>query len=84
MLSSYCRNCGAAHTTTAEMSANHCNGCETARTEAMAGAKEKDPKISPDDLLYKGREALIQRAHHPRVTFISPREFDGRDRSARS
>lgn len=80
MLSSYCKNCGMPYTTVAEMSALHCNQCEQARTEAMqhvrAQATEKKQEVSESDVLYAGRQALMQRAHHPRQTFISPREFD--------
>jgi len=76
MLSSYCKNCGGSFTTTAEMSANHCNGCEEKRKAAMQFAKEQNPEIGASDLLYAGRQALIQAAHHPRQTFINPREFD--------
>jgi hypothetical protein len=86
-LSSYCRNCGDPYTTVSEMSALHCNGCEQARTEAMthatAQAEEQKKTIAPDDLLYIGRQALMQRAHHPRQTFISPREFNRADMERR-
>jgi len=74
-LSSYCRNCGLPNGTTEEMCANHCNNCEEARKTAMQAAKEKDTTLQGDELLYVGRQALMQRAHHPRETFINPRDF---------
>lgn len=79
-LSSYCRNCGKPVATTAEMSANHCNGCEEARKGAITAlvdqAREQKREISESDKLYAGREALMQRARHPRETFINPRDFN--------
>jgi len=75
-LSSYCRNCGTPYTTVSEMSALHCNGCEEKRKAAIQFHKDKNPEASESDLLYAGREALIRAAHHPRQTFISPREFN--------
>lgn len=75
-LSSYCRNCGSGNATAAEMASNHCNTCEEARKAAIQAYVEKNPTSSDSDRLYAGREALMQRAHHPRQTFISPREFN--------
>jgi len=74
-LSSYCRNCGAPVSTTAEMSANHCNGCEEARKGALTAFAEQNPQASESDKLYAGRQALMQRAAHPRSGSISPRDF---------
>ena len=84
-LSSYCRNCGAPVTTTEELSANHCNGCEEARKAAMTAFAEshKDGSFAESDRLYAGRQALIQRAHHPHQTFINPRNFDRGDMERR-
>ena len=78
-LSSYCRNCGKPNGTPEEMGANHCNECETARNEAMQGAaakaNEAKQPMSQTDLLYVGRQALMQRQHSAHQGFISPRDF---------
>lgn len=82
-LSSYCRNCGKQNGTIAEMGANHCNECEEARTNAIKTFVEQatanKTEINESDKLYAGRTALGQRAHHPRQTFINPREFNRMD-----
>lgn len=78
-LSSYCRNCGAPVTTTSEMSANHCNGCEEARKGAITAFVEANPNSNESDRLYAGRQALMQRAYHPRQTFVNPRDFNRAD-----
>jgi len=75
-LSSYCRNCGNTNPTIPEMQANHCDACEKAGLDAREAAQKENPKLSETDLLYVAREARLQRAHHPRQTFISPREFN--------
>jgi hypothetical protein len=78
-LSSYCRNCGAAASTTAELAANHCNGCEEARKSAITAFAEANPNAAETEKLYAGRIALMGRAHHPRQTFINPRDFNRMD-----
>lgn len=75
-LSSYCRNCGAPATTTAELSANHCGVCEEARKAAMQLFVEKNPDSLESDRLYAGRQALMQRVHSAQAQKISPRDFN--------
>ena len=79
-LSSYCRNCGLPVSTTDEMSANHCNGCEEARKAAMQTFVEANPNGFVDsDRLYAGRQALMQRVHSAHNQKISPRDFNRAD-----
>ena len=75
-LSSYCRNCGASNQTTVDMSSNHCTQCEEARKGAVTAHAEQNPNSSESERLYAGRQALMQRAHHPHRTFVNPRDFD--------
>lgn len=79
-LSSYCHNCHKPNATTAEMGADHCDGCEKIRTDAMTGAKEANPELTQDQLLYVGRTAMLGAAGHARSGSISPRDFHRLDR----
>jgi len=83
-LSSYCRNCGAAAITTAELSANHCDKCEEARKAAMQNFVEQNPEgFLESDRLYAGRQALMQRVHSAHAQKISPRDFNRADMERR-
>jgi hypothetical protein len=73
-LSSYCRNCGAPKDVT-EYAENTCGKCETARSEAIQGAKAEKPELTESELLYVGRQALSQRAITSRQTWVNPRDF---------
>ena len=75
-LSSYCRNCGGPNITYDEMAGNHCNVCEKTGVDAREQALATNPNLSESDLLYIARNARQQNAHHPRKTFINPREFN--------
>jgi hypothetical protein len=83
MMSSYCRNCGGAISTVGEMSSNWCITCEEARKAAMQFKKEQTPDANESDLLYAGREALMQRRFHPRQTFVNPKDHNAHIRPGR-
>ena len=74
-LSSYCRNCGQSHEVS-DYACNHCSKCETVGQEARQAAAAENPGLTEDQLTYVARDARQQRAHHPRQTYINPRDFD--------
>lgn len=81
-LSSYCRVCGKPNTTTQEMSANHCNGCEERRNAAMTAFVDAHPNGYADsDRLAAGREAMYGGSRNPRADFINPRNYNRFDKT---
>jgi hypothetical protein len=74
-LSSYCRNCGAPKDVS-EYAANTCGKCATEAREARQGAAAENPALTESELLYIERQALAQRAHNARDTWVNPRDFD--------
>lgn len=79
-LSSYCQNCGGPKSM-GEYGDPRCGSCEQIRTEAMQHfaaentEKIKKGELSESDILYAGRQALLQRAHHANRNYTDPRQF---------
>lgn len=74
MLKSYCNNCGGSKEP-ANYSAINCAGCETLSKEAQQAFAAEHKDASESDILYAGRMALTQRAHHAHRNFLDPRQF---------
>lgn len=73
MLTSHCRICGAPKEP-ADYASNECRGCSTLRTEAEQHFAAEHPGAGESDILYAGRQALNQRAHHAHRNFVDPRQ----------
>lgn len=76
MLTASCNNCGFPKEP-ANYGDVNCPTCTTARNEAEQGFKAEHPEASESDVLYVGRQALLQRAHHANRNFTDPRAFSG-------
>ena len=74
MLTATCFTCGAPKDQ-AHYADTNCPDCELARASAMKDFTEKNPDASNSDVLYAGRQALMQRSHSARRSFISPGAF---------
>lgn len=74
MLTAYCQNCGAPKEPS-EYSANTCGSCKTTRLEAEQAYAAEHKDASESDILYAGRQALLQKAHHAHKNFQDPRGF---------
>jgi len=74
VLSSYCQTCGASKEP-ANYADNYCPACTSLRREAEQAFAAENPEASESDILYAGRQALSQRAHHANRNFTDPRAF---------
>lgn len=74
MMSSYCGWCGGPKEP-ADYAADMCATCKTRRSEAMQHFKVEHPEASESDVLYAGRQSLMQRAHTAHRNFVDPRDF---------
>lgn len=68
-------NCRICNNPKEDVRANECNGCKTVRVEAEQHHAAENPKASEGEILYAGRAALNQRAHHAHRNFVDPRDF---------
>lgn len=74
MLTATCRTCGAAKEPS-DYSTPDCTACKTLRTAAEKQFAEANPDATGSEILYVGRTALNQRAHHANKNFVDPRSF---------
>ena len=74
MLTAYCRNCGGPKEPS-EYAANTCGTCTTTRLEAEQAFAAEHKDAPESDILYAGRQALLNRAHHANRNFTDPRGF---------
>lgn len=74
MLTASCHNCGAPKDP-ANYGDVNCPACTSLRKEAEQAFAAENPGVSESDILYAGRQALNQRAHHAHRNFIDPRNF---------
>ena len=74
MLTVSCRICGNAKPPS-EYSKDLCNECGRLRSQAENHYASEHPNAAQSDILYAGRQALNQRAHHAHRNFIDPRDF---------
>ncbi len=74
MLTATCGNCGKAKSPD-EYASTYCRSCTTTKNEAEQGFAAENPNANPSDILYAGRQALMQVAHHAHRNFTDPRGF---------
>ena len=74
MLTATCRVCGSPKEP-ADYAASECPACRTLRREAEQHFAAENPNAGESDILYAGRAALNQRAHHAHRNFVDPRSF---------
>lgn len=72
MLTTTCYTC---HQPKADLRAVNCPACTTTQLEAEQHFAAENPNAAESDILYAGRTALRQRAHHANRNFIDPRDF---------
>jgi hypothetical protein len=73
MRNTYCSNCSGPKN---GLDYNpHCPDCTTIKREAEQHFAAENPGASESDILYAGRQALTQRAHHAHRNFVDPRAF---------
>lgn len=73
-MTSTCSNCGATKDP-AHYADNYCPTCTARMNEAAQHFAAENPNASQSDILYAGRQALLQRAHHAHRNFVDPRGF---------
>lgn len=74
MLTATCRNCGQPKDA-ANYADNYCPACTSRKNEAEQHVRAEHPNASISDVLYAGRQALLQRAHTAHRNFVDPRGF---------
>jgi hypothetical protein len=74
VLTATCQNCGAAKDA-ANYADPTCPSCTARRNEAQQHFRAEHPDAPESDVLYAGRQALMQVAHHANRNFTDPRGF---------
>lgn len=77
MLTATCGNCGLAKDPR-NYADNYCPECTRLRNEAEQHFAAENPQAAQSDVLYHGRQALLQRAHHANRNYTDPRAFAGK------
>lgn len=70
MLTSHCKNCGAAKS---DYQALYCDPCTDTMQKGQAAHKEANPEATQSEILYAGRAALMTTAHNAHKNFVDPR-----------
>ena len=74
MLTATCLNCGSPKEP-ANYADTHCPGCTTRQREAEQHFAAENPGATEGAIIYAGRQALMQVAHHAHRNFVDPRGF---------
>lgn len=74
MLTATCGNCGRPKDP-ANYADTYCPSCSTTKKEAEQHFAAEHEGASESDILYAGRQALMQVAHHAHRNFVDPRGF---------
>lgn len=77
MLTATCGNCGQPKSPN-EYADPYCSTCTTSKREAEQHFAAEHPKAAESDIIYAGRRALQERAHHAHRNFVDPRDFSRR------
>lgn len=74
MLTATCGNCGQPKDP-AHYASTFCPSCTTRKNEAEQHFAAENPEANESEILYAGRQALMQVAHHAHRNFTDPRGF---------